>query len=277
MGGRWVPAAHRGQACWTSVCSCSSSAFLRGTPQRYPVSPPSLPTTRWHGTASDDRIGRAGPRHRPDRLRDCPPSPQVGHRSASRRPECRTSVRQTRCWNAVPRRSSGRSSACFGSRRKSSTARTVPPSAGSSDRTTAPREPPAQIAHQRLVRFGEADEADALVGGADQQPAERAIGESGADPLALRRPAAPRPGSCPAAMRSFRRPGFRSRSRPRPPRRPPGCRRPVPRAAGAPARPRHSRAASARYGRGTSAGSGTASSPTASPAPPATASPRWPR
>ena len=45
--------------------------------------------------------------------------------------------------------------------------------------------PLAQIAEQRLVRLGEPDEADAAVGGADQQPTERAVGEGGADHLAF--------------------------------------------------------------------------------------------
>ena len=153
----------------------------------------------------------------------------------------RRSACQTRCWKAVPRRSSGRSSACFGSLDEVEHGlHRVAAGPASSATIGRVREAPAQVAQQRLVRFGKADEADALVGGADQQAAERAVGEGGADRLAVAAAPRPRPGSCRAARRSSHRPGFPSRSRPRPPRRPRGRRRRARRAAGGRARPRRS-------------------------------------
>ena len=244
--------------------SFSSSARLRGTPHgsrsdcrrcrsRDGMAPPATP----------DFARRSGQRREP---RVDPRSWWPAHRRcASRRAVSGINVRQTRCWNAVPRRSSGRSSACFGSSRNSSTARTARGQSRVVGNDLGARETLTEIAEQRLVRFGEANETDALVGRTDQQPAERTVGEGSADHLPC--PAAPQRARghaeqragllIDAALRAVTRIGDRIGLR--------GRRPPRPCAGALRGHPRRSFEASARYGRGTCAGSGSASSRTGSP------------
>ena len=100
------------------------------------------------------------------------------------------SVRQTRCWKAVPLQVQRQIQRLF---RLPQKIHHRPDRSGQVRiirRDGRPRKTPPQIVHQRLIRFREADEADALVRGPHQQPAERAISERRADALALS--AAPR-------------------------------------------------------------------------------------
>ncbi len=199
-----------------------------------------------------------------------PPAPPAGRRSsppvrrssASRRPGSSASARQTRTWNAVPRRSSGRSSASPGSSMNPTTARTVrparhrppprsargnrrrrSPSSASSGSAKPRKHTPASVAPTSSRPNGQSASggADRLAGAA---AARRARGH--AEQLAglLVDPAL---GAEPGAGHRIRHPL---------------AARPAPLAAGGRARPRRSCAASGRYGRGTCAGNGTANSRT---------------
>ena len=143
--------------------------------------------TRWHGTASEtglrgaDRANRAHRARIADHARQLAIGPRLAGRNAAQRaPDALLERRAAQVERQVE--------ACFGSSRNASTARTASASAGIVGNDPRPRKTLAQIAQQRIVRFGEADEADALVGGADQQPPEWAVGESGTDQLALTAP-----------------------------------------------------------------------------------------
>ena len=158
--------------------------------------------TRWHGTASDTGIACAGARHGTHRARIADHRGQFGiapclaRRNAAQRPPhallkrgAAQIERQIQCLLRFLQEIEHRTTA-LGQRRI----------VGDHSRA---RKPLTQITEQRLVRFGEADEADALVGGADQQPAERTVGEGGADHLPFARRGAAAPGVIPSSSPVF--------------------------------------------------------------------------
>ena len=169
--------------------SFARSARLRGTPQRYPVRSPSLPTTRWQGTASETwfcaqarataRTARGAPIERRhlaigarfaerDALQRFPDPPLEGgapqvERQGQRRPRLLDEADHVahRLGQILPGRLDPRR-----------------------------REAAPEIALQRLRILGEADEAHAALRRAHEERPQRALGQGGADDLA--RTAAPR-------------------------------------------------------------------------------------
>ena len=69
---------------------------------------PSLRTTRWHGIATARLFAAQAPATARTAF-GAPIRARSRHRTPWRRPEFRCSACHTRCWNAVPRTSSGRS------------------------------------------------------------------------------------------------------------------------------------------------------------------------